>query len=83
MIFQGLFLRFSRKLKPDPLSVLCCRFVATGDSYRSIANIFCVGITTVSDIVPAVVSAIWDCLVEDFMAVPTTEIWRSIASMCC
>lgn len=79
MIFHGLFLRFSRKLKPDPLSILCCRFLATGDSYRSIANSFRVGISTVSGIVPAVVSAIWDCLVEDFMAVPTTETWRSIA----
>ena len=35
MIFYGLFKRFSRKLKPDPLSILCCRFLATGDSDRS------------------------------------------------
>ena len=53
MIFHG----------PDPLSILCCRFLATGDSYRSIANSFRVGISTVSVIVPAVVGAIWDCLV--------------------
>ena len=33
----------------------------------------------VSDNVPAVVSAIWDCLVEDFMAEPTAETWRTIA----
>ncbi|XP_062287434.1 uncharacterized protein LOC133992708 [Scomber scombrus] len=58
---------------------ICLRFLATGDSYRSIANSFRVGISTVSAIVPDVVTAIWDCLVEEFMAVPTTEKWRSIA----
>ena len=44
------------------------------------------GASTVSAIVPAVVSAIWDCLVEEFMAVSTTEKWRSIRwnfPLCC
>uniref|UniRef100_A0A8C3AWE6 DDE Tnp4 domain-containing protein n=1 Tax=Cyclopterus lumpus TaxID=8103 RepID=A0A8C3AWE6_CYCLU len=40
---------------------------------------FRVGVSTVSSIVPDVATAIWDCLVEEFMAVPTTEDWRSIA----
>ncbi|KAK0154749.1 Protein ALP1-like [Merluccius polli] len=58
---------------------ICLRFLATGDSYRTIANSFRVGVTSVSRIVPDVVSAIWDCLVGEFMPVPTTEEWRSIA----
>lgn len=53
--------------------------MATGDSFRTIANSIRVGVSTVSRIVPDVATAIWDCLVEEFMAVPTTEEWRSIA----
>ena len=35
--------------------------------------------STVSSIIPQVVAAIWDCLLEEYMAVPSTEDWRSIA----
>ncbi|XP_048020927.1 protein ANTAGONIST OF LIKE HETEROCHROMATIN PROTEIN 1-like [Megalobrama amblycephala] len=55
------------------------RFLATGDSFRTIASSYRVGVSTVCQIVPQVVTAIWDCLVEDYMAVPTTDDWRSIA----
>lgn len=58
---------------------ICLRFLATGDSFKTIANSFRVGASTVSQIVSAAVSAIWDVLVEDFMAVPTAEDWLSIA----
>jgi hypothetical protein len=33
----------------------------------------------VASIVSDVVTAIWDCLVEEFMAVPTAEEWRVVA----
>ncbi|CAL8241335.1 unnamed protein product, partial [Gadus morhua 'NCC'] len=36
-----------------------------------------VGSSTVASIVSDGVTAIWDCLVEEFMAVPTTEDWRA------
>ncbi|XP_051983245.1 uncharacterized protein LOC127644220 [Xyrauchen texanus] len=58
---------------------ICLRFLATGDSFRTIASSFRVGVSTVSQIVHQVVTAIWDCLVEQYMAVPTTDDWRSIA----
>ncbi|XP_034022473.1 protein ANTAGONIST OF LIKE HETEROCHROMATIN PROTEIN 1 [Thalassophryne amazonica] len=58
---------------------ICLRYLATGDSYQTIADSFPVGVSTVSVIVPQMVTAIWDCLRESFMAVPTTEDWRSIA----
>ncbi|XP_051959647.1 uncharacterized protein LOC127627338 [Xyrauchen texanus] len=58
---------------------ICLRFLATGDSFRTIASSFRVGVSTVSQIVQQVVTAIWDCLVEEYMAVPTTDDWRSIA----
>ncbi|XP_059923546.1 uncharacterized protein LOC132469572 [Gadus macrocephalus] len=55
------------------------RFLATGDSFRTIATSFRVGASTVASIVSDGVTAIWDCLVEEFIAVPTTEDWRLIA----
>ncbi|XP_056464855.1 uncharacterized protein LOC130404233 [Gadus chalcogrammus] len=58
---------------------ICLRFLATGDSFRTIATSFRVGPSTVASIVSDGVTAIWDCLVEEFMAVPTTEDWRVIA----
>ena len=58
---------------------MCCRFLASGDSFRTIANSFRVGSSTVASIVSDVVTAIWDCLVEEFMAVPTAEEWRVVA----
>ncbi|CAL8239968.1 unnamed protein product [Gadus morhua 'NCC'] len=58
---------------------ICLRFLASGDSFRTIANSFRVGASTVASIVSDVVTAIWDCLVEEFMAVPTAEEWRVVA----
>ncbi len=58
---------------------LSFRYLATGDSFRTIASSFRVGVSTVCKVVPDVVTAIWDCLVEEFMAVPSTDEWRSIA----
>lgn len=55
------------------------RYLATGDSYRSIAFHFRVGISTVAGIVRSVCEAIWDCLVEDFMPVQSEAEWRKIA----
>uniref|UniRef100_A0A3P9LIS6 DDE Tnp4 domain-containing protein n=1 Tax=Oryzias latipes TaxID=8090 RepID=A0A3P9LIS6_ORYLA len=62
----------------ERLSV-CLRYLATGDSYRTIATSYRVGVSTVAIIIPEVLTAIWDGLVEDFMAVPSAEDWRSIA----
>ncbi|RXN04089.1 macrophage mannose receptor 1-like protein [Labeo rohita] len=59
------------------------RFLATRDSFRTIASSFRVGVSTVCKIVPDVVTAIWDCLVEEFMAVPSTDEWRYFTSALC
>lgn len=42
-------------------------------------NSFCFRVSTVSMVVPHVATVIWDCLMEEFMAVPATKEWRSIA----
>ncbi|KAL4009282.1 hypothetical protein ACER0C_003134 [Sarotherodon galilaeus] len=52
--------------------------LATGDSFRTIAFSFRVGVSTVCQTTPQVATAIWDCLVDDFMAVPSPGDWRSI-----
>ncbi|CAL8377342.1 unnamed protein product [Gadus morhua 'NCC'] len=58
---------------------ICLRYLATWDSYRTIANSFRVGTSTVSSIVPDVATAaIRDRLVEEFMAVPTTDEWSAL-----
>ncbi|CAI5682172.1 unnamed protein product [Oreochromis niloticus] len=54
-------------------------FLATGDSFRTIAFSFRVGVSTVCQITPQVATVMWDCLVDDFMAVPSPGDWRSIA----
>ncbi|KAJ8358096.1 hypothetical protein AAFF_G00034060 [Aldrovandia affinis] len=54
-------------------------YLATGDSYRSIAYSYRVGITTVGYIIPEVATAIWECLVSEFMPVPKKEDWMTIA----
>ncbi|RXN15769.1 ANTAGONIST OF LIKE HETEROCHROMATIN PROTEIN 1-like protein [Labeo rohita] len=58
---------------------ICLRYLSIGDSFWTIASSFCVGVSTVCKIVPDMVTAIWDCLVEESMAVPSTDEWRSIA----
>ncbi|KAL3054476.1 hypothetical protein OYC64_017419 [Pagothenia borchgrevinki] len=70
---------YRRSLSAAERLSICLRYLATGDSFRTIANSFRVGVSTVSTIIPDVATAIWDCLVEEFMAVPSTEEWRSIA----
>ena len=55
------------------------RYLATGNSYRSIAFHFRVGISTVAGIVRSVCEAIWDCLSGEFLAFPTEAEWRKIA----
>uniref|UniRef100_A0A3B3SIP3 Zgc:194221 n=1 Tax=Paramormyrops kingsleyae TaxID=1676925 RepID=A0A3B3SIP3_9TELE len=59
---------------------ICLRFLATGDSYRTIAFSYCVGVSTMAGIVAEVARAIWDALVMEFMPVPTTEDWQRIAT---
>uniref|UniRef100_A0AAV2K4X5 Transposase Helix-turn-helix domain-containing protein n=1 Tax=Knipowitschia caucasica TaxID=637954 RepID=A0AAV2K4X5_KNICA len=68
--------REERRVRGTPGLSICLRFLATGDSYRTIAGSFRAGISTVSMLIPDVVAAIWDCLVEEFMAVPGAEEWR-------
>ncbi|KAL1277008.1 hypothetical protein QQF64_023681 [Cirrhinus molitorella] len=57
---------------------ICLRYLATGDSFKTIAFSYQVGHSTVTGIVKDVASAIWAALVEDTMPVPKKEDWRAI-----
>uniref|UniRef100_A0AAV2K9B4 Transposase n=1 Tax=Knipowitschia caucasica TaxID=637954 RepID=A0AAV2K9B4_KNICA len=66
---------YRRSIPAEERLSICLRFLATGDSFRTIASSFRVGISTISSIIPDVVAAIWDGLVEEFMPVPGEEEW--------
>ncbi|ROL48478.1 hypothetical protein DPX16_2185 [Anabarilius grahami] len=74
----------SEKLKMQrtgcSLYTRAARYLATGDSYTTIASSYRVGISIVAGIVPEVSKAIWDSLVDDFLPVPKTADWQEIAT---
>ena len=69
-----------------PLSVglnlaITLRYLATGDSYKSLAYGFRVAPSTIVSIVPAVCQAIYDHYHETAFKCPTTEAeWKEVAS---
>ena len=59
---------------------LSCRFLATGESYTSLAYSFRVGKSTVANLVPEVCEAIWNELGGIYMKMPCSpNEWRLIA----
>ena len=55
------------------------RFLATGDSYFTIAAAYRISQASVSKIVPETCSAIWEELKDEYLPVPNEEKWRNIA----
>ncbi|XP_034097002.1 protein ANTAGONIST OF LIKE HETEROCHROMATIN PROTEIN 1-like [Gymnodraco acuticeps] len=72
--------RMRLSIGPAERLAICLRYLATGDSYRTIAFSYRVGHATVAVIVKEVAGAIWTALVEETMPVPQTEDWRAIAA---
>uniref|UniRef100_A0AAZ1XAG0 DDE Tnp4 domain-containing protein n=1 Tax=Oreochromis aureus TaxID=47969 RepID=A0AAZ1XAG0_OREAU len=68
---------YRRSIPPAERLSICLRFLATGDSFRTIVQFQSRCVHGVPDH-PQVATAIWDCLVGDFMAVPSPGDWRSI-----
>uniref|UniRef100_A0A3B3IE60 DDE Tnp4 domain-containing protein n=1 Tax=Oryzias latipes TaxID=8090 RepID=A0A3B3IE60_ORYLA len=54
-------------------------FLSTVDSYRTIASSFRLGVSTVASIVSETCDALWHCLRDEHLPVPTEEMWRSTA----
>uniref|UniRef100_A0A3B3HX08 DDE Tnp4 domain-containing protein n=1 Tax=Oryzias latipes TaxID=8090 RepID=A0A3B3HX08_ORYLA len=57
----------------------CVNFLSTGDSYRTIVSSFRLGVSTVASIVSETCDALWHCLRDEHLPVPTEEMWRSTA----
>lgn len=53
-----------------------CRFLATGDTFKTIGNSYHIGYSTVSGIVTEVCDAIWKQLQPQYLPEPTEEIWE-------
>ncbi|XP_034059839.1 uncharacterized protein LOC117538335 [Gymnodraco acuticeps] len=69
-------------IDPAERLAICLRYLATGDSYATIAFSYRVGRSTVAVIVKEVAGAIWTALVEECMPVPQVEDWSSCCSSC-
>ncbi|KAK5643275.1 hypothetical protein RI129_007120 [Pyrocoelia pectoralis] len=55
------------------------RYLASGDSMTSISFLFRIGINSVSRIILETCSAIWDCLKDIVLRVPSEQIWKEYA----
>ncbi|XP_022197965.1 protein ANTAGONIST OF LIKE HETEROCHROMATIN PROTEIN 1 [Nilaparvata lugens] len=56
------------------------RYIASGDSYKSIAYNFRLGDRTVSNIVKEVAVAIWEQMQPIYLPEPSTQKWESVAN---
>ncbi|PNF19724.1 hypothetical protein B7P43_G14778 [Cryptotermes secundus] len=71
---------FKEAITPKEKLAVCLRFLATGDSFKSIAFSYRLGISTVQNIVVDVCNIIIQQLLESYMPIPTNEKWCGIAN---
>ncbi|XP_050500955.1 uncharacterized protein LOC126880922 [Diabrotica virgifera virgifera] len=62
--------------EPTERLAVTLRFLATGDSYKTIGHSFRLGFSTVATIVDETSEAIWNRLQPIYMPEPTEEIWE-------
>uniref|UniRef100_A0A3P9KWN5 DDE Tnp4 domain-containing protein n=1 Tax=Oryzias latipes TaxID=8090 RepID=A0A3P9KWN5_ORYLA len=70
---------YRKPIDPEKRLAVCLRFLSTGDSYRTIASSFRLGVSTVASIVRETCDALWHFLRDEHLPVPTEEMWRSTA----
>lgn len=56
-----------------------CRYLATGDSYKTIYLNYRLGKSTVATIIPEVCDTIWQKLQPQYMPIPNEDAWTQIA----
>lgn len=61
------------------MNIVFFRFLATGNSFKSLAFSFRMGATTVAIIVKEITTLLWDCLQPLHMKTPTEETFKNIA----
>lgn len=70
-----------KSIKPDERLAVTLRYLATGESFKSLEYQFRIGRTTISDIVLETCQAIFAALSPDFLKVPKTrEEWLGLAN---
>ena len=65
---------------PEELVAICLRYLATGDSYKSIAFSYRVGVSTVHYAVKNVCDAIYENLSAVYLPSPTLDTWKNVAT---
>ncbi|CAH2088949.1 unnamed protein product [Euphydryas editha] len=70
------FTKYREPICPEERLAITLRFLASGDSFRCIANSYRVGCSTVAEIVDEVCDVIWTTLQPIYMKPPTEEMWN-------
>ena len=67
-------------ISPEGQLAMCLRFLASGDSFGSLALLFRKGKSTIKKATYDVCDAIWERLVDSYLPNPTEATWRSNSS---
>ncbi|KAK3889997.1 hypothetical protein Pcinc_006046 [Petrolisthes cinctipes] len=83
-VFTGDGRGFTCHYVQDPIGVaerlgITLRYLASGMSQKDVARYFCVGQSTVCNIIQEVCQAIWDALGPEFLPRPTPDHWKRVA----
>ncbi|XP_053967742.1 uncharacterized protein LOC128869234 [Anastrepha ludens] len=70
---------FREAISPREKLLVCLRFLATGDSYKTIAFSYNLGHSTVQSMVLEVCAAINECLLAEYIPAPSREKWLQVA----
>ncbi|CAH1969151.1 unnamed protein product, partial [Acanthoscelides obtectus] len=73
----GIGTNFRERISAEQRLVITLRFLATGESYRSLALHFRLGVATVSNIVNHTCMVIWDTMKSDYLPKPTQATWHN------
>ncbi|CAJ0953206.1 unnamed protein product [Ranitomeya imitator] len=68
-----------KSISPEEHLLVTLRFLATGETLRSLHFQFRIGVSTLSGIIADTCRALWDNLREEFLPIPTTELWQANA----
>ncbi|XP_069588139.1 uncharacterized protein [Ranitomeya imitator] len=68
-----------KSISPEERLLVTLRFLATGETLRSLHFQFRIGVSTLSGIIADTCRALWDNLREEFLPIPTQEIWHANA----
>lgn len=67
-------------INPEHRLIVCLRYLATGDSFRTLAYNFLLGETTVGRICRETCQAVVDVLAPEVLAFPATDAeWKAVA----